>query len=146
MLCLSCSALYCEGLTPENYLAQALLSTVFREVQLTGGTGGRLRGKRKGEVRAFIPSLFMSGDLWGGGCVLVTVPAPSWQTSLLFSPRWAASLWRCFLLGGPHSLPPPLRPLAWLWLLLWSWLWLLLWSWPGSLTKHLGFSALPLPL
>lgn len=46
--------MWTEGLTPED-----------SQVQPVGGAGGQLRGRRKGQVRAFIPSLFLPDDLRG---------------------------------------------------------------------------------
>lgn len=95
IFCLSCSALWCEGQTAENYLPQALGTTDNREVQLMRGTGGWPRSRGKDKWRHFLP-LCVSGDLRGCASVLSMLPAP-WQTSLpwcrlsLGSLHWAAA-------------------------------------------------------
>ena len=53
-----------EGPTPEGY-----------QIQPMGGARGLLRGRSKGQGRAFIPFLFLPDDL--RGCVFLKVLAPS---------------------------------------------------------------------
>ena len=123
MLSPSCSALYCEGLAPENYLSQTPWPTDFKVVQPMGGTRSLLRYSRKGKVRHFF-SLPFRWALRPSPC---SVFSPWFQLLLVRYPLhglcfpWELPPRCCFLLSSPHSsswvpcLPGFLQPWGCLW-------------------------------